>query len=146
MNKNKGYANLRKGRYSEIGFHYHIVISTKDRRSIFRDFTLARSIITCLKESDDSNFTDTLSFVIMPDHIHWLFILKYESVSKCVQRVKAQFSRQSKLKIWQQGFYDHGIRNNESLLDTSRYIAANPLRAGLVDHIGMYPHWDSAWL
>ncbi|MGB4488330.1 MAG: transposase, partial [Pseudomonas veronii] len=25
-------------------------------------------------------------------------------------------------------------------------IVANPLRAGLVEHIGQYPLWDAIWL
>ena len=28
----------------------------------------------------------------------------------------------------------------------ARYIIANPLRAGLVEHIGQYPLWDAIWL
>ncbi|MFM2004374.1 MAG: hypothetical protein RLZZ09_29 [Pseudomonadota bacterium] len=28
----------------------------------------------------------------------------------------------------------------------ARYNVVNPLRAGLVDRIGDYPHWDAAWL
>jgi hypothetical protein len=28
----------------------------------------------------------------------------------------------------------------------ARYIVANPLRAGLVEHLGDYPHWDAVWL
>ncbi|MDN5510133.1 MAG: transposase, partial [Pseudomonas sp.] len=27
-----------------------------------------------------------------------------------------------------------------------RYIIANPLRAGLVGHVGDYSLWDAAWL
>jgi putative transposase len=28
----------------------------------------------------------------------------------------------------------------------ARYIVANPLRAGLVERLGDYPHWDAVWL
>jgi hypothetical protein len=28
----------------------------------------------------------------------------------------------------------------------ARYIVANPLRAGLVEHLGDYPLWDAVWL
>jgi hypothetical protein len=28
----------------------------------------------------------------------------------------------------------------------ARYIVANPLRAGLVEGIGNYPHWDCIWM
>ena len=48
--------------------------------------------------------------------------------------------------LWQKGFYDHGLREEEDLKDIARYIVANPLRAGLVEKIGDYPHWDAMWL
>ena len=146
MKNNKGYANLRKGRHSESGLHYHIVISTKDRQPIFHNLKLSRVLINCLKHSDHSQFTKTLSFVVMPDHLHWLFIQKEASLSKSIQRMKAKFSRETKLKIWNEGFYDHGIKSEESLISVARYIVANPLRAGLVDSVSQYPHWDSVWL
>ena len=146
MKQNKGYANLRKGRHSETGLYYHIVISIKNRARIFENFNLARKVIHCIKDSDTAALTETLSFVVMPDHIHWLFILKESSISKCIRRVKSQFSRVTGLKVWQEGFYDHGIRSDESLINVARYIVANPLRAGLVESVGEYSHWDSVWL
>lgn len=146
MNKNKGYANLRKGRHSELGFYYHIIISTQGKAPVFNDFRLARILVNCLKDSDESDFTETLSFVVMLDHIHWLFILKKAPMSKCIQRLKSQFSRDSGYKIWQQGFYDHGIRDDESLINVARYIVGNPIRADLVRDIKQYPHWDVVWL
>ncbi|MES9878966.1 MAG: transposase, partial [Candidatus Sedimenticola sp. 1PA] len=30
--------------------------------------------------------------------------------------------------------------------ELARYIVANPLRGGLVESIGDYPHWDAMWL
>jgi REP element-mobilizing transposase RayT len=48
--------------------------------------------------------------------------------------------------FWQRGFYDYAIRQDEDLKKLARYIVANPLRAGLVESIGDYPHWDAKWL
>jgi len=28
----------------------------------------------------------------------------------------------------------------------ARYIVMNPKRAGLVERVGDYPHWDAIWL
>ncbi|PJA25166.1 MAG: IS200/IS605 family transposase, partial [Alphaproteobacteria bacterium CG_4_10_14_0_2_um_filter_63_37] len=28
----------------------------------------------------------------------------------------------------------------------ARYLVANPLRKGLVEEIGQYPHWDAIWV
>ena len=48
--------------------------------------------------------------------------------------------------IWQKGYYDHGLRREEDLRTTARYIVANPLRAGIVKRLADYPHWDAIWL
>ena len=48
--------------------------------------------------------------------------------------------------LWQPAFYDRALRRDENRIAAARYIVANPLRAGLVAHLGDYPHWDSVWL
>ncbi len=48
--------------------------------------------------------------------------------------------------IWQKSYFDRAIRKDEDLRTIARYIIANPLRAGLVAHIGEYPHWDTIWI
>lgn len=138
--------DLRKGRYSSVGYTYHIVFSTHLRAPIFENFDSARLMIRTLRNSDDKGLSNTLCFVVMPDHVHWLFELKKESISRCVQRVKAECSRTLGIKCWNRGFYDHGIRSEENLVAVARYIVANPLRAKMVTNVGDYPHWDSIWL
>lgn len=75
-----------------------------------------------MKESDTKGISHTLALIVILDHVHWLFKLKAESLSSCVQRVKSQFAKQANIKAWQKGFYDHSIRNYESLIRTALYI------------------------
>ncbi len=94
----------------------------------------------------------TLCFVIMPDHMHWLLQLNDGDLSTVMQKVKASTTRRigclrgSSCRIWQRGFHDRALRREEDLQSVARYIAANPLRAGLVRNLGDYPHWDAIWL
>ena len=89
----------------------------------------------------------------MPDHLHWLMQLHdRKSLSVCVGSMKSFATRTMIAKnlgrgpVWQQGYMDRAIRREEELLPVARYIIANPLRAGLVKHIGEYPLWDSIWM
>ena len=50
------------------------------------------------------------------------------------------------MPIWQAGYYDHALRIEEDIQTVARYIVANPIRAGLVQKIADYPHWDAVWL
>jgi putative transposase len=84
--------------------------------------------------------------VVIPDHAHWLVDLLNGPLDKTVERIKCVFTQKAGLSVWGYGFHDHAIRWDESLVNVARYIAANPLRAGLVTKLVDYPHWDSMWL
>ena len=82
----------------------------------------------------------------MPYHLHWLLELgQAQNLSAVVRGIKAASSHALGCTVWQAGFYDHALRNEDVKL-VAKYIIANPLRAGLVSKIGDYPHWDVVWL
>lgn len=143
---------LRRGRFSAIGQTYHVTFTTLQRKRHFVNFELARAVIREVKRSDETGFTETLAFTLMPDHAHWLFTLSRGDLSDFFARAKSASARRVNTirglsqTLWQKDFYDHGVRSEESLLAIARYIVANPLRAGLVEAIGDYSHWHSAYL
>ena len=138
---------LRRGRRSLIGQPYLVTTTTVHRRSVFTEFRLAREVIRTLRESDIHGFSKTLAFVVMPDHLHWLFELgQPRSLSETVAAVKCISARKIGHPVWAPGFHDHAIRAQEPLQRAARYIVDNPVRAGLVGTVGDYPHWDAAWL
>lgn len=140
--------DLRRGRASLIGQVYHVTMTTHHRAPHFANFWSARHVVNAIRQSDNDGITETLAYVVMPDHLHWLFTLRSGTLSKAVARVKAQVTRTSGAgtPLWQRGFFDHALRSEESLADVARYIVANPLRAGLVTRLADYPHWDAVWL
>ncbi|WP_017926888.1 transposase [Thioalkalivibrio sp. HL-Eb18] len=138
---------LRRGRYSEPGRIYLITAVTRDRTPVFRDFAAARALVATLRHAQALGHADTLAYVVMPDHLHWLMTLGDSiSLSPVVRSVKAVTARRLGRALWQPGFHDHAVRREEDLASLARYIAANPLRAGLVRNLGDYPHWDAIWL
>lgn len=157
-----GYDALRKGRCSEINRAYFVTTVTHEREVLFSDFNSARIVINVMKQLDSDGYVHSLSWVLMPDYLHWLFQLgssgksgsnKFEpTLSSVMKRLKAvsalalnqYLNRQGSL--WQKAFYDHGLRDGENIQQVARYIVANPLRAGLVENIGNYPHWDAVWM
>jgi putative transposase len=68
------------------------------------------------------------------------------SLSEVVRVYKAKVSLILQQQIWQRGFHDHALRDEDDVRDIARYIIANPLRSGLAKSIGEYPHWDAIWL
>ena len=138
---------LRVGRRSIPGQIYMVTTVTRHRSPLFNDIRPARTTIACLRRMDELAITQTLCFVLMPDHLHWLFTLRDRlSLSSAVGRLKSYSARRLGRPVWQPGFHDHAVRREEDVRTMARYIIANPLRAGLVERIEDYPHWDACWL
>ena len=125
--------NLRKGRRSISNHCYAITICTKNKTPHFTDFDTNRTLILTLKETAMKTDTSIIAFTIMPDHIHFIVKLNKDSdLSQFVRHFKGKSSAVLReylnSKLWQQGYYEHCIRNENELITQARYIAANPLR------------------
>lgn len=143
----KGFARrLRTGRYSQAGQVYLVTTVTRERQAVFADFAAARLLVSVLRAESALGSCTTLAFVVMPDHLHWLLQLEQGLLSALVGRVKSISAKRLGRPIWQAGFHDRALRREEDLQATARYLVANPLRAGLVTRVGLYPHWDAIWL
>ena len=147
------YNDLRKGRFSQIGQAYVVTVVCAGREPIFADFDAARLAIKQMRDLHDSGAVESQAFVVMPDHVHWLFTLMgTHTLSDTVRLFKGRCAvavngvRGRTGPLWQRAFYDHALRADEDLREQARYIVANPLRAGLVESIGDYSHWDAVWL
>jgi putative transposase len=146
--------DLRKGRVSIPDQIYLVTAVTYKRRPFFNEFSTGRMVVKELIRSARFGTAQTLAFVVMPDHFHWLLSLgSPHSLSRVVSGVKSYsavgvnriLSRQGE-PVWQRGFHDHALRREEDILHVARYIVANPLRTGIVKRIGDYPLWDAVWL
>jgi REP-associated tyrosine transposase len=149
----RGYSALRKGRYSVAGGIYVVTAVTAGRRPMFRDLLAGRLVINCLRYQDQIGNTETWSFVVMPDHLHWMFQLRdRESLHRVVQAMKGfsakrlnRMVRRSTGRVWQTGYYEHQITTEDELYLQHRYLVENPIRAGLCDRLGDYALWDAGW-
>jgi len=145
-----GTKSLRFGRVSIPNQIYHVTTVTKDRHQYFNNFALSRFVIQTINTSPD---VETLAYVVMPDHVHWLLELQSSNVSlsKTLSSVKSRsagfaFKKFGIRGLWQKGFHDHAIRREKDLIEIARYIVANPVRAGLVRSVREYSYWDVKWL
>ncbi len=147
VERNPHSHHLRVGRHSEVGRLYLVTTVTKDRKPIFKSLIAARFLIQTMRREHKDGNAETLAFVVMPDHLHWLFELKgSKTLAQTVQATKSVTAHHLGGNIWQHGFHDHALRRDEDVLKVARYIVANPLRAGLANRLGEYPHWDAIWL
>ena len=143
---------LRKGRRSVPGQIYLVTFRTHQHQSLFTDWQTGSCVVHQLKQTVGRDLADTVCYVVMPDHVHWLVQLKSGLLSDLIRLVKSRAAiAYNKFclrngAVWQDGFQDHALRSDEQLVPVARYIVANPLRKGIVDDIGQYPLWDAVWL
>jgi len=144
---------LRIGRYSERQHIYLVTAVTHLREPVFSSFAYSRLLIRQLHGLETSGHVQSLAYVLMPDHLHWLLQLypgyRLEAVLRLLKgRSAVEINRQRGRRgaLWQDGYHDHAVRRDEDLTAIARYIVMNPVRAGLVKSVRDYPHWDAVWL
>ena len=83
-------------------------------------------------------------YVVMPDHMH-LFVRGGHDfkLAQWVNGLKRPISvalrATIKRPLWQPGFFDHVLRNDESYSQKWAYVWENPVRAGLVTRADQWP-------
>ncbi len=86
-------------------------------------------------------------FVVMPNHVHILLTVSGDmSVEKAMQLIKGGFSFRARKElgfqgeVWQRGFSDVRVVDEQSFQQHREYIEKNPVKAGLVNLAEEYPY------
>ena len=148
-----GHAALRRARVSNAHQIYHLTMTTFRRRRIFENCEAACAAARCFDDTRYLLQSQMLAWVLMPDHAHCLLSLgDGDSLAAVVTRLKGATARAANAalgrrgQLWSRAFHDHGMRTDEGVIATARYLVANPIRAGMVKRIGDYPFWNAIWL
>jgi REP element-mobilizing transposase RayT len=81
--------------------------------------------------------------LLMPDHLHALVSFAPDvPMTKAVTDWKRFLARKCGI-VWQDDFFDHRIRQDESHLEKWEYIRQNPLRKGLA---AIPDEWPYQWM
>ena len=140
-NRLKGYD------YSSNGV-YFITICTDNRKCILSEIVGADTIRPCINRLTEygeivKNSIENISkkyknclvdyYVIMPNHIHLLISINNHSgrmisAPTVIGQLKRYVSKECSFPIWQKGFYDHIIRDEEDYINKAEYIINNPLK------------------
>lgn len=145
----RGYRALRKGRYSKAHLQYFLTLCST-ACSLDKE-NCADQIRSTLLSLEKDHSIELISYVVMPDHLHLLFRLGDRlSLGQVIGRLKAQTraALNGTGNCWQDSFYDHAIRPDDSIEAVLRYIYLNPCKANLVSTDDDWPHYfcrDDVW-
>lgn len=134
-----------RGRYCHF-----LTASTHCRRPAFRDPELGGVVTKQLFQCAERHGFAVMAYCLMPDHVHVL-VMAERSDSDFVKFLNLwrQFSgfwerQRSGLYLWQEGYWDHTLRDDESVPAIAAYIVWNPVRAGFAETPEQYPFSGSA--
>lgn len=142
-------------RHYRPGGTYFFTLTLADRRSdwLVRHINLLR---TSMRSEQLANPFRLAAWVVLPEHMHLLMRLPEGDAdfSNRLRRIKAGLSRSipistqasaSQLRkgergIWQRRFWEHVIRDEQDWQRHLHYIHYNPVKHGLVNQVGDWPH------
>src|SRR5579863_1553601 len=110
---------------------------TAGGKSLFQSARMTDLLVEVLRSHMRTGTFIIHAFVAMPNHLHVLLTIPGTvSIEKAVQLIKGTFSYRAKKElgysgeIWQRGFSDVRVTDEESFREHQAYIDNNPVKAG----------------
>ena len=128
---------------------YFITACAYGRLKVFEDAATAQLVIDQLFRTATKHGFVITAYCVMKDHVHVLLTAKREDcdllkwINLWGQLTGYEFKQRTGQHLWQEGYWDHTLRSDESIVLTAAYIVANPVRAGFVTHAQEYPYSGS---
>ena len=126
---------------------YFITTCTFHRRKILASAEVATILVSEWKAAHKRHGWLIGRYVIMPDHVHFFCSAEPDPVTleKLLQRWKEWTSKLMtrelgvRQPIWQEEFFDHVLRSEESYSQKWDYVRQNPVRAELIADADDWP-------
>ncbi|MDI1249542.1 MAG: transposase [Lacunisphaera sp.] len=134
---------LHLGRVSEPGAVYFVTFVTANRMAWLAQSGSTACLLAALRSWHAEGDGTVLAATVMPDHVHVLFVLGQRlDVGRCVSRWKTEGRKAAGYAgEWQRDFWEHRLRQEDSLEDYGLYLFLNPYRAGLLSRDRCWPGW-----
>jgi len=141
----------RYRRIREPGLLHHIMSRGNGRMKIFLDDVDYRKFLYILADVLDLYDVDCWDVCVMPNHYHLALTNRQPNLSWAMQHLNGEYAtwwngRHGRVGHTFQGRYkDQIVQNERYLLNLLRYIALNPVRAGLVKLPEQWPWSAYQW-
>jgi putative transposase len=129
---------------------YFLTICTDNRAEFFRETAVVDAVVEQFLRRSREEEIAIIVYCVMPDHMHLLVDGESEDadltrfVKLAKQRTGHAFKQKHRKRLWQKGYYEHVLRDEERTEEVVLYIIENPVRKGIVQNPMDYPHWGSS--
>ena len=137
--------------FSYVGvIRYFLTTCTHDRSPRFVDTDVAAETMKQFRRTAALEGFAILAYCLMPDHAHFLVEgLRDDADFRRFVKLAKQRSggiharRHPGERLWQEGYFDRVLREDDDLKSFARYIVGNPVRGNLVSSPSEYPYVGS---
>jgi REP-associated tyrosine transposase len=132
-------------------WRYSLTFCALRKHRAFVDSVIVGVLIDQLLRTCDEQAFEVIAYCFMPDHVHILVegIKENAHLMTCCrllrQRTAHAYAQQVGRPLWQVGYWEWVLREEQQTEDCARYIFANPIRAGLAKTIEDYPFSGGTW-
>jgi len=146
MKRTFGRRPPRLGRIFTTSPVYFVTFCTHERQRFLAKDEVHTAFVLFAKRAEKTYNVAVGRYVIMPDHVHlfvrggcnfrlspWIGALKQALA-------KAGMLSRAKGQVWEEGFFDHVLRSNESYSQKWNCVRENPVRDGLVKSAADWPY------
>jgi putative transposase len=124
---------------------YFLTFCTAKRHRAFEKTEIANGCLWQLRRRAAVYDIALVAYCFMPDHVHLVvygaseradlreFVVSFKQVTGFEYRQRHGRS------LWQPGYFDRVLRDDEATKTVARYTLENPIRAGLATRLGEYP-------
>ncbi len=132
-------SRLRDRRVSIAGARYFLTICVKNGEELLLRGSCSDTILSQLEHQSKGKDWRLLCGVLMPDHFHLIFRLGNRLT---LSQVVAKFKSGTKSIVrWQDNYFEHRLRPDESEEEYAFYVFMNPYRAELVSYNSHWSWW-----
>lgn len=142
-----GQRSLRDGRISLTGHTYFVTSNAANTGVCLAEPKCAKIVISSLEWLRDRGRIELHAYAVMPDHVHLVLTLGEQvTLAQIMQALKGYTAQRinelagRKGRVWEKGYYEHAIRDQEDMSRRIKYTVENPERAGLVEQYEDWPY------
>ncbi|MBU3074162.1 transposase [Clostridium estertheticum] len=133
------------------GASYHVTARGNHRNDIFKNKEDFLHYLTLMKETLDYYMYDkyeVISYCLMDNHVHILIRTEEKPLGQFIGRIHSKYAKYYNKKynyighLFQDRYYSELIETDAQMLEASRYVHLNPVRAKMVKKPEAY-EWSS---
>ena len=132
--------------FSKVRPFYFVTFNTSNRAPILASAGVHEAFREFSRRATEHDIA-VGRYVIMPDHVHLFVAFPSDGVTlprwiRALRTVigKSLLVQGHEKPHWQEGFFDHVLRNAESYSGKWEYVRMNPVRAGLCQQPEDWPY------